>query len=133
MANAPELDLEDLTSSDVNKARRAIEYYYEKGWTDGLPVVPPIQEYVDDFLARTKRDPAEVILSQPHLHRTCTVRHAAINAVMAGFKAEYFPTVLAAVDAYQLADGGGAMMQRTTGQAPLLAVNGPGRDQSRTN
>jgi hypothetical protein len=129
MANAPEIDLEDLTSSDVHKARRAIEYYYETGWTDGLPVVPPIQEYVDEFLARTKRDPAEVILSQPHLHRTCTVRHAAINAVMAGCKAEYFPTVLAAVDAYQLVDGGGAMMQSTTGQALLLVVNGPVRDQ----
>jgi len=34
MANAPDIDVEELTSSDVQKARRAIEYYYEKGWTD---------------------------------------------------------------------------------------------------
>ena len=129
MANAPEVDLEELTSSDVNKARRAIEYYYEKGWTDGLPVVPPIESFVQEFLARTKRDPGEVILSQPHLHRTCTVRHAAINAVMAGCLPEYFPTVLAAADAYGQVDGGGNMMQSTTGQALLLIVNGPVRNE----
>ena len=129
MVTSPQVDLEELTSTDLYKARRAIEYYYERGWTDGLPVVPPIQEFVDEFLLRTKRDPDEVILSQPHLHRTCTVRHAAISAVMAGCLPDYFPTVLAAVDAYQLVDGGGAMMQSTTGQALLLVVNGPVRDR----
>ena len=133
MANTTDIDLEELTSGDVNKARRAIEYYYEKGWTDGLPIVPPIASFVDEFLARTKRSPDEVILTQEHLHRACTVRHAAINAVMAGCLPEYFPTLLAAIDACQKIDGGRGMMQSTTGQALLLFVNGPVRNQIELN
>jgi hypothetical protein len=133
MANAPEIDIEELTSNDVNKARTAIEYYYEKGWTDGLPVVPPITSFVDEFLARTRRSPDEVILTQSHLHRKCTVRQVAINAVMAGCKPEYFPTVLAAVDALNLVDGDRGMTQSTTGQAVLLFINGPVRNELEIN
>jgi hypothetical protein len=133
MANAPDIDVEELTSNDVSKARKAIEYYFEKGWTDGLPIVPPIDSFVDEFLARTKRSPDEVVLTQQHLHRACTVRHAAINAVMAGCLPEYFPTLLAAIDATQKIDGGRGMMQSTTGQALLLFVNGPVRNQIELN
>ena len=42
-------------------ARELIEYCYAQGWTDGLPVVPPVQEIVDEFLAQTARDPDEVL------------------------------------------------------------------------
>jgi hypothetical protein len=111
-------------------ARELIEYCYDKGWTDGLPVVPPIQEFVDDFLAQTDRDPDEVLMVQEHLSRSCSVRHAAINAVMAGCKPEYFPVVLAVMDAL---DGSGAarsgLLQSTTGQAEIIIVNGPLRQQ----
>ena len=58
-----------------------------------------IDNLVQEFLARTRRDPGEVILTQPHLHRTCTVRQLAINAVMAGCRTEYFPILLTAVEA----------------------------------
>ncbi len=119
------MTVEQLTEADLRNARAAIEYYYEQGWSDGLPVVPPIQEFVDEFLATTKRDPEEIILSQPHLNRACTIRQAAINSVMAGCKPEYFPVVLAALDAFREAGGGGGMMQSTTGQALVLIVNGP--------
>jgi hypothetical protein len=119
------MTVEELTATDLRNARAAIEYYFENGWTDGLPVVPPIQEFVDEFLATTKRDPEEIILAQPHLDRTCSIRQAAINAVMAGCKPEYFPVVLAALDAFRQIDGGGGMMQSTTGQALALIVNGP--------
>ena len=57
-------------------ARELIEYCYEQGWTDGLPVVPPIQEFVDEFLATTDRDPDEVLMVQAHLNTACTVRPA---------------------------------------------------------
>jgi hypothetical protein len=123
------VSVEELTAEDIRKAREAIEYYYENGWTDGLPVVPPMQEFVDEFLARTGRDPDEVILEQKHLNRTCTLRQAAINAVMAGCKPEYFTTVLAALDAFRQIDGGSGMMQSTTGQALVLIVNGPIRNE----
>jgi hypothetical protein len=110
-------------------ARELIEYCYECGWTDGLPVVPPVQEFVDEFLAHTDRDPDEVLMVQEHLSRSCTVRHAAINAVMAGCKPEYFPVVLAvmdALDASGIARGG--LLQSTTGQAEIVIVNGPLRE-----
>jgi hypothetical protein len=125
--------IEELTAEDMRRARMAIEYYYEQGWTDGLPIVPPVQEFVDEFLARTSRDPDEIILEQKHLNRTCNVRQAAINAVMAGCKPEYFTTVLAALDAFRQLDGGGGMMQSTTGQALVLMVNGPIRNELEIN
>ena len=87
MANTTDIDLEELTSDDVNKARRAIEYYYDKGWTDGLPIVPPIESFVDEFLAHTKRSPDEVILTQD---RGCRV-HGVANLFIMG--SSVFPTV----------------------------------------
>lgn len=110
-------------------ARELIEYCYTQGWTDGLPVVPPIQEFVDEFLAFTDRDPDEVLMVQEHLDRTCTVRHAAINAVMAGCKPEYFPVVLAAIDAFESGVARTNLMQSTTGQALINIVNGPIRGE----
>jgi hypothetical protein len=82
-------------------ARELIEYCYDQGWTDGLPVVPPLQEFVDEFLAHTQRDPDEVLMAQDHLDRTCSIRQAAINAVMAGCRPEYFPVLLAVMDAFE--------------------------------
>jgi hypothetical protein len=107
-------------------ARELIEYCYTRGWTDGLPVVPPIQEFVDEFLAQTSRDPDEVLMVQSHLDRACTVRLAAVNAIMAGCKPEYFPTVLAVMDAFEASGIARTnLMQSTTGQAEIILVNGP--------
>jgi hypothetical protein len=114
----------------LRSAHAAIEYCYERGWTDGLPVVPPLQELVDEFLGQTARDPNEVLMTVRHLDRSCTVRQAAINAVMAGCKPEYFPVVVAAMDAF--ASGAGmvtGLLQSTTGQAEIVVVNGPVRQQ----
>ncbi len=110
-------------------ARELIEYCYAKCWTDGLPVGPPIQEFVDEFLAQTERDPDEVLMVQEHLDRTCTVRHAAINAVMAGCRPEYFPVLLAALDAFESGSARSNLMQSTTGQALITIVNGPVRTE----
>jgi hypothetical protein len=112
-------------------ARELIEYCYQRGWSDGLPVVPPIKEFVGEFLATTDRDPEEALMVQEHLSRSCNVRQAAINAVMAGCKPEYFPVVLAVLDALDgsgIARGG--LFQSTTGQAEIIIVNGPIRETS---
>ncbi len=87
-----------LAEEAAVRARELIEYCYAQGWSDGLPVVPPIQEFVDEFLAQTDRDPDELLMVQEHLDRSCNVRQAAINAVMAGCRPEYFPVVLAAME-----------------------------------
>jgi hypothetical protein len=111
---------------DPDVAREAIEYCYERGWTDGLPVIPACEALVDKFLARTSRSPDEVLWRMDHLGRECTVRTAAINAAMAGCLPEYFPVVLAAWDAVmrdRAAKGGG--WQSTSGPAPLIVINGP--------
>jgi hypothetical protein len=121
--------VEELTLQDMQKARAAIEYYYEKGWTDGLPVVPPVEEFVAELLAQTDRSPDEVLLVQNHLNRTCNIRQAAINAVMAGCRPAYFPVLLGALDAFRTMDSGGGLLQSTTGQATLMVVNGPARDR----
>ena len=111
---------------DPDVAREAIEYCYEQGWTDGLPVVPVSQSILDEFLAQTSRNPDEVLWRMDHLGRECTVQTAAINAAMAGCLPEYFPVVLAAWDAVmrdRAAKGGG--WQSTSGPAPLIVINGP--------
>jgi hypothetical protein len=113
---------------DPDNAQAAIEYCYDQGWSDGLPVVPASRPLVDAFLAQTRRSPQEVIGRNKQVDRECTVELAAINAVMAGCRPEYFPVVLAAWEALmrdRAAGGGG--WQSTSGPAPLIVVNGPVR------
>ena len=117
-ASVPGLDLVQAT----------IEHAYDRGWSDGLPVVPASEERTAEFLATTGRPRDEVIGRLEPLRREVTVELAAVNAVMAGCLPEYFPVVLAAWDALMLeravVDGG---WQSTSGPAPLIVVNGPVR------
>jgi hypothetical protein len=125
MTDPPALDPSKL---DPDAAQQAIEYCYEQGWSDGLPLVPASAPLVDRFLAQTSRDRREVIGRLEQVGRDCTVYLAAINAAMAGCRPEYFPVVLAAFDAIMLeraARGGG--WQSTSGPAPMIVVNGPVR------
>jgi hypothetical protein len=120
----------DAPLADAAEIRSAIEYYDRQGWTDGLPVVPVTESYLAEFLARTSRDPDEVLFTVPHLNRHCTVRLAAINAAMAGCLPEYLPVVLAAWDAIaEEPYPKKGIWQSTTGTAPLLIVNGPIRER----
>jgi hypothetical protein len=115
---------------DPDEAQRAIEYCYEQGWSDGLPLVPVSKPLLDQFLATTDKDPEEVIGSLEQVGRDVNVYLAAINAAMAGCKPEYFPVVLAAFEALmreRAARGGG--FQSTSGPSPLIVVNGPIRKE----
>jgi hypothetical protein len=115
---------------DPDEAQRAIEYCYEQGWSDGLPLVPVSKPLLDAFLATTDKDPDEIIGSLEQVGRDVNVYLAAINAAMAGCKPEYFPVVLAAFEALmreRAARGGG--FQSTSGPAPLIVVNGPVRHE----
>src|SRR6185312_6961831 len=117
-----------VTAADVaadqerlDYARAAIEYAYDQGWSDGLPVVPVTRPVVEEFLAQTSRPADSVVAAVPHLGRECTVEQAAVNAALAGCRPEYFPVVLAAWEALgrdRAVTGGG--WQSTSGPAPLI-------------
>jgi hypothetical protein len=130
----PEDPAGDAPPADPAEIRRAMEYYADRGWTDGLPVVPVTESYLAEFLATTGRDPDDVLLEMKHLNRRCTVRLAAINAALAGCRPEYFPVVLAAWESLR-GDGYPAtgIWQSTTGTAPFLIVNGPVRERISLN
>ncbi|HEX8968904.1 MAG TPA: hypothetical protein VF937_13550 [Chloroflexota bacterium] len=93
----PALTSQSIESED---AFEAIERYFENGWTDGLPVVPPRPEVVRRFIATVGRDPSDVLINISETNMHCTVEHAATNAVMAGCKPEYFPVVVAAIEGW---------------------------------
>ena len=74
------------------------EHFEARGWTDGLPIVPPTPERVAAFLARTARDPDEVLgVLAPELRRA-TVRNVAVTGVMAGCRPEHMPVLLGIVE-----------------------------------
>ena len=66
-------------------------HYQERGWTDGLPIVPPTEDDVREFLRFTDRDPREVVAVLPPRQGEATVERIAVNAVMAGCRPEYLP------------------------------------------
>lgn len=106
----------------------------EKGWTDGLPVIPPTEERVARMLAGTSRDPSEELGAMPPLWAPATVEQIAINAVMAGCLPEYMPVLIAAVEAVTEPRLNLYALQATTGgPAILLIVNGPIRNQLKIN
>src|SRR5581483_5192585 len=101
-----------------------------RGWSDGLPLVPPTEERVLKMLDGTSRDPQEVIGIVPPELAPATVEKIAINAVMAGCKPEMLPVVLAAVEA--VLDEKFAMhgvLATTMFVGPVVIVNGPIRRQ----
>ncbi len=84
---------------DVADAEDDIEMMFDRGWSDGLPVVPPTEERVMRMLTGTTRAPSEVVAVVPPDLVETTVEKVAIAAVMAGCKPEYLPWVLTAVEA----------------------------------
>ena len=102
------------------------ELYVERGWTDGLPIVPPTEGRVAEFLRQTSRDRREVVAILPPRQGEATIEKLAINAVMAGCRPEYFPVLLAAVEAVSQPPFNLDAVQATTHPVtPLLIVNGP--------
>ena len=103
-----------------------VETCFERGWTDGLPVVPPSDERILRMLSGTSRRPDETVGLVPPNLSECTVEKVAINAVMAGCKPEYMPVVLAALEAAldPLFTMHG-LLCTTYFSGPIVIVNGP--------
>jgi hypothetical protein len=104
----------------------ALELCYAKGWTDGLPVVPPTPERVEAMLAGGQLSADHQVTYIAHRAVSVTAEKVAINAVMAGCRPEYMPVVVAAVegigDPRWSYHGPGTS---TAGAGVLLIVNGP--------
>lgn len=106
----------------------AVEDYFQLGLTDGLPVIPPTVERVEQFLAVAGLAPDEVIGEVPTRRLVITADKVAANAVMAGCRPEYFPTVLAAVRALLAVKGNAhSTTASLAGPAHAVIVNGPVR------
>jgi len=103
------------------------DYFYERGWTDGLPIVPPTENRVEAMLAGMPwRDAEEVISIVPPRMGSASMRQIAVNAVMAGAKPELLPVIVAALQAVSEPEYGLSHRQTTTHPgAPLIIVNGP--------
>ena len=116
----------DANTMRVPAGTDLVEWYFERGWTDGLPVVPPTSERVAEFVAALGGDPPQIECKVPPRHGNLTREVLAINMVMAGCKPEYGPVVRAAMLALTAPAFNLNGVQATTHMAaPLLIVNGP--------
>ena len=107
------------TPDEINR------FFYENGWSDGLPIVPPTAARVEAFLRATDRDAAgELGVLLPD-RRSATVRSVAINGVMAGCRPEYMPVLVALVEAMADPRYGVEHSGNTPGAETLIVVNGP--------
>jgi hypothetical protein len=119
----PEPDPKDIIFSgsfeEVNR------FFYENRWQEGIPIVPPTWEKVDDFLKFTNRFADDVIGVLLPDKREATVFNVAVNGVMAGCRPEYMPVLIALAEV--LADPGYGVehSSNTPGAEALITINGP--------
>ncbi len=109
----------------------AIEECYRRGWTDGLPVVPPTPDRVAAMLDYVGLAPDLVLGEVPVRRRELTAEQAAANTVMAGCLPQYFPVVLATMEALFEHDPNciHELSAVTNSTGVLMLVNGPIRQQ----
>jgi hypothetical protein len=110
---------------ELGELEDVFEAMEDRGWTDGLPVVPPTRERVLRMLEGTRRDPREVVAVVPPDLVECTVEKVAINAVLAGCRPEYLPVVLTAVEAACTSEFNmHGLLATTWASGPVVIVNG---------
>lgn len=103
-----------------------------EGWGDGLPLIPPTEERVQEYVIAGRRFPDEVIAVLPPLRAEATAEKIAINAAMAGAPPEAMPLIHAALVAMADPKFDLAGLNATTGSVvPAVVVNGPQRHDLR--
>src|SRR5919202_5136634 len=111
---------------EVQDGFEANELFQRRGWTDGLPIVPPTPERVARFLDLAGLAADSLVGEEPVRQRRITAGKVAINAVMAGCAPGAMPVLVAALEA--MCDPGFSLHgspARTGGSAPFIVVNGP--------
>jgi hypothetical protein len=131
--SAPLVDPLVSEVADVDDdAETFFELTLERGWGDGLPLVPPTEERVRAMLSATPYHAEDVIVELPPARRAATIELAAVNAVLAGCQPGAFPLVIAALEAIGVPEFNAFGLTTTTsGVHPALIVNGPSRDRLR--
>ncbi|MFC1838648.1 hypothetical protein ACFL1N_03630 [Thermodesulfobacteriota bacterium] len=113
---------------DVNR------FFYRSGWSDGLPIVPPTEEAVNEMMKGTDLPPDHVVAKVIPRQGKATVEKIAINAVMAGALPTHMPVLIAAFEALADQKTRFDTFEVSTGSwAPFFAVNGPIRNQIHVN
>ncbi len=117
-----------LTSRRIELAAMEdeMEAGFDRGWSDGLPIVPPTEARVLRMLEGTTRHADDTVATVPPDLVDVSVEQVAINAVMAGCKPEYLPVVLAAVEAACSDEFNmHGLLATTYFSGPIIVVNGP--------
>jgi hypothetical protein len=101
------------------------DYFLDRSWTDGLPIVPPTPDRVEAFLRYSDRPPDDVLGVLLPARQEATVWKVAVNGVMAGCAPNYMPLLVAAVEciadpAFRIEEAGS-----TPGWEPIVIVSGP--------
>jgi hypothetical protein len=121
-AATPELMLKADTEDNLQKL------FYDRGWTDGLPIILPTEERVKKMLAGTCAAPDDVVSESFQFDTRMMVKYTVANiatlAVMAGATPEMFPVILAIAATNQ-----SSLMPSTTPFEAMLLVNGPIRNE----
>lgn len=113
----------EITADELSEIN---ELFYHRGWTDGLPIVPPTPERVAWMLAGADISPDFVIASLDPMGGQANIEKIAVNAVMAGCQPAYMPILIAAVEAVSGPEFDLRGVSTTTNpDTPLLLVSGP--------
>ncbi|MBN1851054.1 MAG: hypothetical protein JW932_21010 [Deltaproteobacteria bacterium] len=105
------------------------DYYYNQGWTDGMPIIPPTETYIREMLKGTSHLADEIVTSAmvPEGFEV-TVEQVAVNGVMAGCKPEYMPVLLALIETSVTANIGGPI-RSINSFSFMQVINGPIRKE----
>ncbi len=107
-----------------------VDFYHYKGWTDGLPVIPPTKEMIENFLNAGGVKEEQIIFEVPERKRSVNGAKIAINAILAGCLPIYMPVIISVLEAisdpqYNIHSSASS----TGGAAPLIVINGPIRSE----
>jgi hypothetical protein len=100
-------------------------FFYKRGWTDGLPVIPPTEESVAEMLSGTDLPPDHLVAELEPRRGKATVEKIAIIGAMAGALPTYMPLLIAGVKALAANPTSGMMAASTGSFSPFWLINGP--------
>jgi hypothetical protein len=111
---------------EIASGEDEMEALFARGWTDGLPVVPPTERRVLAMLEGSSRRADEIVAVVPPNLAECSIEKVAINAVLAGCRPEHLPVVLTALEAACTEEFNmHGLLATTMPASPVVIVNGP--------